>query len=1701
MRGLSRANQTSHRSGAQIEHINSTNKSSNEFCHGIQEDVQSKPQNNQEEIFFDFQSLLTESGPGQSLISREQGKQSSGLKQEKNAVSAPLNVKLRDLGILYDKADRKYKDKIDQNAQGHQEDEDVRKMNVQEQIRARYENIKAAAFEAQGGKPDLLTQLYEQDGTENIWSILTDDITYCKDLKSKRQELKYVKNRHTAEHVKFQNSARKLTPNDDKYHAVHSRIVPTINLDSEVTATYIGSLKGSKICPDGDREKKGVYTMNQHGYTIGTTFDQKSKICILNDTGCAKAIINKRWLDKYDPNQELPRYTISQRKVKVGNGAVIYVNQAVRVTYIANGHIFEIVAIIMDCGQDDIDIVIGSKVLFELEANVNYETLEVEFRVRSRPISPVKTVVLEPHRTETIRMHVHDLPEDWTAHRTIAKLQDKNIKEWNYHTTELFVDSTGYLRVQVTNLSDTSVTFSKRQIIGAIDLRSAGYFHITRHNLVQHVQDQIMVLSDKDTVEGMYQHFLQAKDQEETKEKSENPKDPYPWLPKDDERRSMTDEEIITKYVDLSESVLTKQEKADFIKIMLKYRKAFSLREEIGMCSMPPVELELKDTTPFYIRPYAVKSEEEKEFIDQEMRKGCLLGYLKRGLSSYSSPIMVIPRKHSSQKYRLVTDFRYLNSRLVRLNPSLPLVRDTLRKLGESEGDTLSVIDLRDAYHTIRIAESSKKYCGITPYQGASTYLYQRLGMGLSVSPAIWCNFIERVMRELPSQDHHIAIMDDIMIHSKRADHMQQIINLFKVIIKHGLKISPKKCQFFRTSLVYMGHNVIIQDGRPCVRPVQTMLDAIVNLKPPTDVKGVRGFCGMVNFLHFYIKNIQIILAPLRRLTRVGVNFVWSDECKEAFEKAKQSIMKAPVLVLPNKHGLFQIESDTSIIGCGGALFQIQDGKPRLCGYYSKKLPEVVSRYGITELELLGLTCNVMAFRYLVLKRYFEVFVDHKCIESIWIAKTEPKTDRIRNCLEILSIFTFHVIYKRGREMYTADFLSRHPQDNEKDPVLPVAFLLVKDIFCQMETRSKRRARLAMEKAESAAYKNAEVLSKQQSTDAIITPNANPSTKQRSHSNITQVPIRTQRLNVPVLNEQAQGEVITQAHIQDMIKKIIQDQQNTSTKVKPTDEYEGENCIPIDLTVHGQLPSDMETDSLPLPEDIDKRQNQQLFKNNLKNVSIVRRTLPKQTELNKLLSKLSKTAIHNYNLPVSAMELITGYERSPYFKDIYKYLKTGLSNYPHKMTKQFQAMCQTYVLIQNLLFKLQWHHKDEPPNLVLCIPEKLVPYILYQYHDSELAGHQGITRTLLTLETEFFFPNRYQAVCNYIRSCHRCQATKNEAQKLPKAMHARIPANFKPFDRMSMDIKNMPKSSDGFEYILICTCDITNYVVAVPLKKINTRNVFEAIFQRIVSVFTKPTQIICDQASIFTSKLMDEITKMLKIKIKLVAKENHGANQTERYIQSINNILRKYLMDSGKNWPSYVSAAAYSMNSFVSPVTGYSPYEMVFGRSPNILGNLDYKSIVLPEFVDADQYVLHLRNKIKQMAEKVMTHRAERQQQQQVHEMRAGSQSVKLTKGDLVMLKRPNCSDLNPAWKKLKRDWVGPLRIIAVLTEDKYLLSDWTGQVVPLIAQRREVKPYYLRNIGTTEKEVVSAIREGAKVIELIHEARAQERTQQGASR
>ena len=391
--------------------------------------------------------------------------------------------------------------------------------------------------------------------------------------------------------------------------------------------------------------------------------------------------------------------------------------------------------------------------------------------------------------------------------------------------------------------------------------------------------------------------------------------DPYPWLEPNDPRRTLTDQEIIERYVNLEEADLTTKEKRTLIKVIMKYRKAFSLRDEIGTCPHMEVELELEDTKPFFIRPFPIK-EGEKDIIDKEMGKGCLLGILRKGMTSYSSPIMLIPRKQGDIP-RIVSDFRHLNTRLVTLHPSIPLVRDAIQILGASGCEVISVIDLRDAYHTLRLSKKSQKYFSITPYYGSDTYLYQRLGMGLSVSPAVWQNFIQRVLSEIPNhRKHHLAIMDDCLVHSKKKEHLTHLIDLFKALIRNGLKISPKKCRLFRKKLVYMGHTLLIEDNMPKITPLKTRIDAIMKLDPPKTPKNCKQFCGMVNFLSVFLKDLQIKLVPIYQLTRKGIPWEWTEECQQAFESIKKDLTNPPVLVMPNDKGHFVLVSDTSTVGC-----------------------------------------------------------------------------------------------------------------------------------------------------------------------------------------------------------------------------------------------------------------------------------------------------------------------------------------------------------------------------------------------------------------------------------------------------------------------------------------------------------------------------------------------------------------------------------------------------------------------------------------------------------------------------------------------------------------------------------------------------------------------------------------------------------------
>ena len=123
----------------------------------------------------------------------------------------------------------------------------------------------------------------------------------------------------------------------------------------------------------------------------------------------------------------------------------------------------------------------------------------------------------------------------------------------------------------------------------------------------------------------------------------------------------------------------------------------------------------------------------------------CYLSIQKERFSLYSSPVMFISHKVTQDK-RVVTDFRHLYVRIVKNNLAYQLVRDTFSVLGKSKYEVLLVLDLKDAFHSLQLPKDSKRYCGILLYFGSASYLYQRMPMGLNISPSIWQSYINAIL-------------------------------------------------------------------------------------------------------------------------------------------------------------------------------------------------------------------------------------------------------------------------------------------------------------------------------------------------------------------------------------------------------------------------------------------------------------------------------------------------------------------------------------------------------------------------------------------------------------------------------------------------------------------------------------------------------------------------------------------------------------------------------------------------------------------------------------------------------------------------------------------------------------------------------------------------------------------------------------------
>ena len=151
---------------------------------------------------------------------------------------------------------------------------------------------------------------------------------------------------------------------------------------------------------------------------------------------------------------------------------------------------------------------------------------------------------------------------------------------------------------------DTEILIIRpKEMIGIVDLTSLGYYKI-KQGILQQNLSKYYRFERAETLCTYFNKFINTlkKDREQLEQK-----DSYPWLDSSDERKYMTDQEILGKYIDIEGSHLTKEEKKELMEMLYKYKEAFSLRDEIGTCPNIEIEIDVTDKSPFFIRPYHTK--------------------------------------------------------------------------------------------------------------------------------------------------------------------------------------------------------------------------------------------------------------------------------------------------------------------------------------------------------------------------------------------------------------------------------------------------------------------------------------------------------------------------------------------------------------------------------------------------------------------------------------------------------------------------------------------------------------------------------------------------------------------------------------------------------------------------------------------------------------------------------------------------------------------------------------------------------------------------------------------------------------------------------------------------------------------------------------------------------------------------------------
>lgn len=1059
--------------------------------------------------------------------------------------------------------------------------------------------------------------------------------------------------------------------------------------------------------------------------------------------------------------------------------------------------------------------------------------------------------------------------------------------------------------------------------------------------------------------------------------------------------------------------------KKSLIELLIKYDDVFyKPGDKLSTTDRIEADIETGTHPPISRKPYKIAHKlveplrnEINELLNQDIIE-------EANLSPWNSPIILITKPtENGIKSRLVVDFTAINAITAPLHTRFPETFQTVTKVAGHQ--FYSKLDMVKAYHQIGLKESAREKTTFACEIG--NFRYKKLPMGLKNSGIYFMRLMDSLIMGRLSQ-HCTAFVDDLLVHSKDMhDHLEKLEEVFQILRNAKLTLKAEKCKFFKKQVAYLGFDI----DSTGFRPSKTKIEKIANYPRPTSTKQVQMVIGLFGYFRRHCSNFAKTATPLTDLLRKGATFTWTMAHEEAFQQLKKELCERTLLTYPDFNKQFYLYVDASNKALGACLAQKgTDNIEEPLAFESRRLNRDQEAYAVTKKELTGLVWAVKQFIYYLTNKAFIIFTDHKPIE--YLMHSEGKKPQIfERYRAFLSQFTFEVRYIEGSKNNASDALSRiiyefgkviYLDDKCKDKYQTYEEFL--KIYKQRE-RNRQKEKITQEMIPQQKTINAYVEKRNENKcKEEVTRGKTDIQNMKDENNDDDSEMEKEYKRLKEIKKQL-GEYKMQTHdlkTKELSKKEIElfegklinlvlQARQKGTENNPTVDTERKMILEeienemeeLDLKVATHVRAPQKDIVSGMSEANGYNQEQTLPPcNQSRNEKIVHDSSESDEESDSessLSGSLYLECCNSDEEEISEeMEQIGIIASKPKAQELWE-IEKGIEREKIK-AEQMKDVNLNKIIIQLRMEKSADHAKDgkkycldkddvlfyidEFGNNRIVIPESLEIETISKFHSSLYLAHAGIEKMYKFLRERIYMPCLKDKITSTINRCQICKIAKPNLKPLaaPMQLHETPSEVFQYVNFDCLGPLHTANNHKGYLYALVMADRLSHWVDVFPMKDLTGDTLVYTFMTKILPQYGLFDRVICDSGPNFRSEKFKKLC--LECKMELVhstAYYPQGNGLSEKTVRETKQFIRNIIADRpGIPWYDTLAYVKIALRTLANTATGYSPYQLVYGRKMKIPieQGLEYKRY--NEENSADNYHRALWNIVLDNAKKNLEH-------------------------------------------------------------------------------------------------------------------------------